>query len=273
MKFTLYFLLITFFLNGCASTSDVTAPINTEIAHIKGDIRTLEDKVARNSSNLDNLQDQLANDSSENADVLAVIKENQNTLKDALTKLSYNQKKNLDKTSKALMNTSLKEFDQYNKKLENIIKIVKGENASIQKKVASDMQTLQNQFKSVRVQLNASIDKIDRLENQLKIVTSTFKKYKNTPPVKSYSTKKAPKKNPKKAKKQPLKRTGNPSSSDIDYINVYEHTIVSGESFWKLSRDYNVPIQDIINVNENITDETRLNIGDKLYIPSRKSGK
>jgi len=270
MKFSLYFIFsLCLFLNGCASTSDVAGPINTKIAQVKGDIRTLEDKVATNSSNLDNLQSQVADDSTENADVLAVIKENQNTLKDALTKISYRQKNDIERTSKTLMNSNLKEFEQYNKKLEKVIRIVKDDNASIQRKVASDMQTLQNQFKAVRVQLNASMDKIDRLESQLRIATSGFKKYSSKTPVK----KSYPKKPSVKAKRQPVKRTGNPSSSDIDYVNVYEHTIVKGESLWKLSRDYNVPIQDIINVNEAITDATRLDIGDKLYIPSRKSEK
>ena len=270
MKSSLYFIiLLNLLLNGCSSTPDVAGPLNSKIAQVKGDIRILEDKVARNSSNLDNLQSQVAADGTENANVLAVIKENQNTLKDALTKISYKQKNDIEKASKSLINSNLRELEQYNKKLEKVIKIVKDENSSIQRKVASDMQTLQNQFKAVRVQLNASMDKIDRLESQLKIATSSYKKYSSPTPAK----KSFPKKSSAKAKRQPIKRTGNPSSPDIDYVNVYEHTLLKGESLWKLSRDYNVPIQDIINVNENITDATRLDVGDKLYIPSRKSGK
>ncbi len=268
-QFFTFLFLISLLLNGCASTPDATGTFNTKIAQVKSDIRTLEDKVATSSSNLDNLQSQIATDGMENANVLAVIKENQNTLKDALTKISYTQKNEIEKTSKLLMNSNLKEFEQYNKKLQKVIKIVKEENVSIQNKVSSDLQTLQNQFKAVRVQLNASMDKIDRLENQLKIVTSGLKKYSIPSPVK-----KTPKnKTSVKATREPVKRTGNPSSSNIDYANVYEHTIVKGESLWKLSRDYNVPIQDIINVNEAITDATHLDIGDKLFIPSRKSGK
>jgi len=230
----------------------------------------LEDKVATISSNLDNLQTQITSDEMDSANTLAVIKENQNTLKAALTKISYNQKDEIERTSKKLMNSSLNEFEQYNRKLEKVIKIVKEENSAIQSKVASDLQTLQNQFKAMRVQINASMDKIDRLENNLKIVTSGLKKYRTPPPVKSSSKKKP---SAKKARREPVKRTGNPSSPDIDYVNVYQHTIVKGETLWKLSRDYNVPIQDIINVNEEITDATRLDIGDKLYIPSRKSKK
>ena len=271
MKLALYFILLSLFLNGCASTPDVAGPINTKIAQVKSDVRTLEDKVATISSNLDNLQAQSSTDAADTANALAVIKENQKILKEALTKLSYNQKSEIERSSKALMTSSLKEFEQYNRKLEKVIKIVKQENSSMQTKVASDLQTLQNQFKAMRVQLNASLDKIDRLENNLKIVSTGLKKYRTptTPSVKKSQKKKSS----VKAKRQPVKRTGNPSSADIDYVNVYQHTIVKGETLWKLARDYNVPIQDIINVNEEITDATRLDIGDKLYIPSRKSEK
>ncbi len=272
MKFKIsyiYFIFfISLFLNGCASSPDVAGQLNAKIARDRSDIRTLEDKVASIGSNLDNLQAQVSAEREENANSLAIIQENQNTLKEALSRISYNQKVEIENTSKKLMNSSLKEFEQYNQKLEKIIKIVKQENAQIQSKVASDLQTLQNQFKAMRVQINASMDKIDRLENNLKIVTSGLKKYRTPPPVKSPSKKKP---EAKKARREPVKRTGNPSSPDIDYVNVYQHTIVKGETLWKLSRDYDVPIQDIINVNEDITDATRLDIGDKLYIPSRKS--
>jgi LysM repeat protein len=65
-------------------------------------------------------------------------------------------------------------------------------------------------------------------------------------------------------------RHGTPSSPDIDYSQGYTHSVSAGETLWKIARDYNVSIQDIINTNPDINDQSRLAPGQKLFVPYRK---
>ncbi|MCG4586279.1 LysM peptidoglycan-binding domain-containing protein, partial [Anaerosalibacter bizertensis] len=46
------------------------------------------------------------------------------------------------------------------------------------------------------------------------------------------------------------------------------HTIVRGDTLWKLSRKYNVPMAKIIGANKNINENSILYIGQKLIIPT-----
>ena len=68
----------------------------------------------------------------------------------------------------------------------------------------------------------------------------------------------------------PVTRTSTPSHPDIDYSRGYEHTVQAGETLWKIARDYNVTIQDIVNVNPSINNSSALSLGQKIFVPFRK---
>ncbi len=254
-------------LLGCAGTPDTVDPSASKIAQLRGDLRDLQDRSSVLSQNHDDLQAQISQMRLENANVQTVIQENWSEMRNALSRLKSSQRTEINQSVKNVAAANIRELEKLNAELTRVVRTVQEENKRLQQKVGGDLASQQQEVKAMRVQLNAYMDKADRLEKQLRIVSSGIASS-------SPSSSRPPAGSAKKSTKKPsgdVTRTGTPSSPDIDYGQGYEHTVASGETLWKIARDYKVAVQDILNVNPQITDTTLLKPGQKLFIPYRKS--
>ncbi|MCX7847896.1 MAG: LysM peptidoglycan-binding domain-containing protein [bacterium] len=272
-------------LGGCATTeySAVEQPSSMYL-RLQDDVRELHEKLAALSQNLDNLQSQLNLLEREQENQAALIRQLQNDMRKSLDTLARvqrtelekfsadlarqrseldNQRVALDQTTKNLTAAVSRDTEQYDRKLADVVKTVQDENATLQRKLTSDLQALQRDLKALQSQVNANSEHIVRVETHLQSIAA---RALPTPPATPPTTP------PSSAKPSatPIVRTGTPSSPDIDYSQGYSHTVVAGETLWKIARDYNVTVQDILNTNPNITDTSRLSPGQKLFIPYRK---
>lgn len=64
---------------------------------------------------------------------------------------------------------------------------------------------------------------------------------------------------------QPLPSTTVPATLTLPLGSV-EHTVLKGETLWRISKAYNVDLDDILKANR-ITDATAVAIGQKIFIP------
>lgn len=53
---------------------------------------------------------------------------------------------------------------------------------------------------------------------------------------------------------------------------IYKHTVKEGDTLWKLSNAWGIPLQTLINANPQLTNPDVLNVGDVVNIPSAGSG-
>jgi len=267
LKYVISF-LICFLMFGCATTEEIN-PADVKIAQLKSLTRTLEDKISVLNQTQDDLQTQLEQMKQESDQMQQVLQENWSKLRGTLGSLKDSQRREIDRTVKNIMAASISDQEKLNAKLSKVVKAIQAQNSGLQQKVMEDLSISSQEVKSMRVQLNACMDKIERIEKQIKILNSTYPSgtTSTTSKKSSESTKKSS--GWKKPKKE-IKRTDKPTNSKIDYNQGYEHIVAPGETLWKIARDYKVSVQDILNTNPEINDETLLNPGQKLFIPYRK---
>jgi LysM repeat protein len=251
-------------LTGCMTTPDTVTPVTTQIAQLRSQVRRLDDKTDALQQGIDDVNAKVNDLERQTANMQNVIREDQNTVQEFMQNVNDTQK-DMKAVKDSLIRSNAQELERISKSLTTsltkVVDTVEKENESIRKKVAADLSSLQNDLKKLQVHLNANMDKTDRVEKMLRDVSRVSS---STASTKKTGTKRT-------SEKPAIKRTGTPSSPDIDYVNVYKHTVVSGETLWKIARDYNVTVQDILNVNENIDDMTILTIGQTIYVPSHKS--
>jgi LysM repeat protein len=255
---------VGFTLSGCMTTPDTVTPVTTQIAQMRSQIRRMDDKTEALQQSIDDVDAKIKAVESESAHIQSVIKQDQNTVYESLQKMDDARKQDIKIATDSLARGNAQELERMNRTLAKVVDTVEQENKDIRKDVSSDIATLQKGLKQLEIKLNTYMDKTDRLQKEL----NNLSKVSSSKPTSSSGTGTGTK---KPTQKQAIVRTGTPSNPDIDYVNVYKHTVVSGESLWKIARDYNVTIQDILNVNENIDDMTSLTIGQTLYVPSHKS--
>ncbi|MCK5852202.1 LysM peptidoglycan-binding domain-containing protein [bacterium] len=252
---------------GCATTEEID-PADVKIAQLRGSTRTLEDRIAVLNQTQDDLQVQLEKMKQENMEMQTVLQENWSKLRGTLGSLKDSQRREIDKTVKSIMTSSINDQKELNAKLSKVVKAIQAQNSGLQQKVMEDLSISSQEVKSMRVQLNASMDKIERIEKQIKILNSAYPSSSGSVSKKSSGTTK--KSSGTKRPKKEIKRTDKPTNAKIDYSQGYEHTVTTGETLWKIARDYKVSVQDILNTNPKINDETFLSPGQKLFIPYRK---
>ena len=266
LKYVISF-LTCILIFGCATTEEIN-PADVKIAQLKSSTRTLEDRISVLNQTQDDLQTQLEQMKQENDQMQQVLQENWSKLRGTLGSLKDSQRREIDRTVKNIMAASISDQEKLNAKLSKVVKAIQAQNSGLQQKVMEDLSISSQEVKSMRVQLNACMDKIERIEKQIKILNSAY-------PSGTASTSKKPTGSTKKSfgwkkPKKEIKRTDKPTNSKIDYNQGYEHVVARGETLWKIARDYKVNVQDILNTNPDINDETLLNPGQKLFIPYRK---
>lgn len=248
-------------LAGCMTTPDTVTPVTTQIAQLRSQVRRLDDKTAALQQGVDDVNAKVNDVERETANIQNVIRQDQNTVQEFMQNINNTRQQDMKAVTENLTRSNAQELERMNTSLAKVVDTVEKENKTIRKQVAADLVSLQNDIKALQVQINAYMDKTDRLERMLRDVSTVSS---STASTKKTGTKRT-------SEKPAIKRTGTPSSPDIDYVNVYKHTVVSGETLWKIARDYNVTVQDILNVNEDIDDMTILTIGQTIYVPSHKS--
>jgi len=261
----IFFISLMFF--GCATT-DAIDPSEVKIAQLRSSTRELEDKISTLNQTQEDLLSQIEQIKQENMQLQADVQDNWSNLKSALLSLKKNQKLGIDKTVKNAMASSIKDQERLNAKLAKVVKAIQSQNASLQQKVLEDLSVNQQEVKSMRVQLNACMDKIERMEKQIKILNSASYSRASAGAKKTSSSSR--KSSGWSKTKNPIKRTSKPTSSKIDYNQGYEHIVAPGETLWKIARDFKISVQDILNTNPEINDTTMLRPGQKLFIPLRK---
>ncbi len=261
-------LALSLVVAGCATTKpDTMTPVTTQLAQVRSDVRSLEDKTKSISQSVEDIQTKIAVVERENLHVQNVIRQDQATITETLKKINaqLNARVSQNEIQAAIDNitkANAAEIERMNQTISKVVKTVEQANTDLQKNVAKDLTTLRNESKALQVQLNANLDKTDRLERSIRTLGSSAPA-KATAPAGGNTQ--------KTETATPIKRTGTPSRDDIDYVNVYKHQVVSGETLWKIARDYNVAIQDILNVNPDISDQKMLDIGQTIYVPSIKT--
>ncbi len=267
LKYIILF-LVCFLTFGCVTTDEIN-PADVKIAQLRSSTRSLEDRIAVLNQTQDDLQDQLEQTKKENDQMQIVLQENWSKLRTTLGSLKDNQRREIDRTVKSIMTSSIEDQKQLNAKLTKVVKAIQSQNSALQQKVMEDLSISSQEVKSMRVQLNACMDKVERIEKQIKIINSAYSSSSVSTSTAKKSTGTTKKSSGRKKTKTPLKRTDKPTNSKIDYNQGYEHVVVSGETLWKIARDYKVSIQDIINTNPKINDSSFLSPGQKLFIPYR----
>jgi len=260
----LIFLLICLLTFGCATT-DVVDPSAVKIAQLRSSNRNLEDKVSVLTQTQDDLQIQIEQMKLESIQMQTTLQENWGKLRVALGSLKDKQKLEVDRAIKNIMESSINDQEQLNAKLSKVVKAIQSQNAGLQQKIIEDLSVSSQEVKSMKVQLGACMDKIERMEKQIKILNSAFPSGSASSAKKSSGS--AKKSSATKKTKPAIKRTDKPTNAKIDYNQGYEHTVARGETLWKIARDYKISVQDILNTNPKINDETFLSPGQKLFIP------
>ena len=266
IKYVVTFLLCLFIF-GCATTDEID-PSEVKIAQLRSSTREMEDKISTLNQTQEDLLAQLEQIKQENLQLQSELQENLAKVKSTLFYLKQSQKNEIDRTVKNVMAASIKDQERLNAKLAKVVKAIQSQNANLQQKVMEDLSVNSQEVKSMRVQLNACMDKIERIEKQMRIINSAASTYSSSK-TKSSSSKKTGKSSGWSKPKSSIKRTGKPTSPKIDYNQGYEHVVAPGETLWKIARDYKVSVQDIVNTNPQINDETQLRPGQKIFVPQR----
>ena len=50
------------------------------------------------------------------------------------------------------------------------------------------------------------------------------------------------------------------------------HTVVSGDTLWKIACRYKIGLSEIISANKSLNNPNRINVGDKIEVPSVDEG-
>jgi LysM repeat protein len=259
-------------VTGCVTSGDSgeTSASDAAVSQLRSELGGVDDRVTALDRSVESLKARLAGIERENAEAQASLKAQQEAVQRAVASLATTQRNELDKIARTATQSSAKEVEQLTAKLAQLLSLVQQENGTLQKKVSTDLGTLQKDINGLQAQIVASADRIDRIEQRVKSgsgaakapaqstgETKTPAQPGDTPPV-------------EKAPAQVPLRTGTPSSPDIDYSQGYTHKVSAGETLSKIARDYNVAIQDIINTNPKLTDPARLAPGQELFVPHRK---
>ncbi len=262
-------LTLTLLLANCATTSRAQVdPATVEVAQLKNSQRSLQDKVSAISDNVEDLQSRINNVEKENEKNAASLQDDLRDMREAIVSLKRSRNAAIQETVDNVIAANAQELDRLNQKIAKVVTTVQEQNLKTSQQVISDITALQQDIKAVKLQLNASMDKTDRLERQIDSINAagvTRTSHSNTRAASSTQrSTTAP------TTDEEIVRTGVPSDTAIDYSRVYEHTIVKGETLWKIARDYEVSVQDIFNVNPKINSTTTLRPGQVIFVPYRE---
>ena len=259
-------------VTGCVTSGDSgeTSASDAAVSQLRSELGGVDDRVTALDRSVESLKARLAGIERENAEAQASLKAQQEAVQRAVASLATTQRNELDKIARTATQSSAKEVEQLTAKLAQLLSLVQQENGTLQKKVSTDLGTLQKDINGLQAQIVASADRIDRIEQRVKTGSGAAKA-----PAQSTDETKTPVQpgDTSPAEKVPVQvplRTGTPSSPDIDYSQGYTHKVSAGETLSKIARDYNVAIQDIINTNPKLTNPARLAPGQELFVPHRK---
>jgi LysM repeat protein/FtsZ-binding cell division protein ZapB len=263
-------------LTSCATTEPID-PSAAYAAQLRSSIRDLEDKVNALSQNIDSMQSQVAAIERDQAALAGTVRQEQDNVRTSLAAMQNNQQAQVESSVRSVMASNARELEQVNRKLSEVVGTVKSDNTALQRRVESDFGTVQRDVKSLQTQGNALVDRVQRLEREINNVNSklaTVAAQAASSASRSSSSSSSPssatRSTGSSSSGPTYTRTGTPSSPDIDYSQGYEHKVQPGETLWKIARDYEVTVQDLLNTNPDIEANTVLQVGQTLFVPYKK---
>jgi len=251
-------------LQGCATGTSATVDDgNLRVAAVQNDVRSVNDAVASLEQRVDDLQARLSTLERENAALQQSLRQEQDALQASLAAAARTQQANLEQRIQTQLTEAGRGAAMADTKIAEVVRMVQEENAKLQQRLNDDLRTIRADMKKLQTQVNSNTAAVDDLARELQTVVEVS--------AAAASGQSAAKKTPATAATgEPVVRTGTPSNPDIDYARGYEHAVKPGESLWKIARDYNVAVQDIVNCNDNINNASALTVGQKIFVPFRK---
>jgi DNA repair exonuclease SbcCD ATPase subunit len=251
-------------LHGCATGISATVDdANLRVAAVHSDVRAVNDSVVTLEQRVDDLQARLSTLERENAALQQSLQQDQEALQASLAAALRTQQAALEQRVQAQLADAGRSTTVADAKISDVLRLVREENAKLQQRLNDDLLTMRADLKKLQNQVNSNTAAVDDLARELQTVVEVSASTACGP---------AAKKTPAAAAStsEPVVRTGTPSHPDIDYARGYEHAVKPGESLWKIARDYNVAVQDIVNCNDNINNASALTVGQKIFVPFRK---
>lgn len=262
--------IIPLLITGCATTSSSQVdPALVKVAEMKNTQRTLQDKVASLSDNIDDLQTRINYMQKENEQLNATLQDDLTDMREGIVSMKRSRDAAIQETVEKVVAANAQELDLLNRKIAKVVSTVQEQNLKTEQQVVSDITALQRDIKAVKVQLNAFMDKTDRLEMQVDAINAAGVTRTSPSPTRTTQPTTTQRTTTPSANEE-IVRTGTPSDPGIDYNRGYEHTIVKGETLWKIARDYDVSVQDIFNTNPKINSTTTLRPGQVIFVPYRE---
>ena len=251
-------------LHGCATgTSATVEDGDLRVATVQNDVRSVNDSVASLDQRVDDLQARLSTLERENAALQQSLRQEQDALQTALATAARTQQATFEQRVQAQLAEAGRGTGATDTKISEVLRMVQEENAKLQKRLNDDLLSMRADMKKLQNQVNSNTAAVDDLARELQTVVEVG--------AATAAGQTATKKPPAAATTgEPVVRTGTPSHPDIDYARGYEHVVKTGESLWKIARDYNVAVQDIVNCNNNINNASALTVGQKIFVPFRK---
>jgi len=251
-------------LYGCATgTSATIDDTSMRVATMQNDVRNTAARLANLEERVDNVQSRMTTLEQDQAALQQTWRNEQAALRNALETSVRSQQSDIERNLSGSLSGTAQQVEDLRRQVNAVLRTMQEENAKLQQKFAEDMSGLRAAIKTLQDNINESNGKVDRLERDLQnVVAATAaavgsgRDTRPTPATPTPAT--------------PVTRTSTPSHPDIDYSRGYEHTVQAGETLWKIARDYNVTIQDIVNVNPSINNSSALSLGQKIFVPFRK---
>jgi hypothetical protein len=248
--------------HGCATDTAATVDnSNWKVAAVQEDVRTINDSVTSLDQRVDDLQARLSTLERDNAAVQQSLRQEQDALQTTVANALRAQQAAIDQRVQTQLADATRSTSSSDAKIADVLRMVQEENARLQKRLNADLLAVRADMKKLEAQLNANTAGLDELARELQTVTEV---------TAANAAQAATKKTTTPAPAEPVERTGTPSHPDIDYARGYEHTVKPGETLWKIARDYNVAVQDIVNCNDTINNASVLTVGQKVFVPYRK---
>ena len=241
-------------LSGCVTQPDTaTTPSQNQLATLRVDARTALQKSTEALNKAEDSSNQILEYSTRISNLEKIIEEQKRTIEQLRADRAATSSKIIDElvnSVNAANRSNVNDIARVNTNMQGLItkmKDIQGENVRFQESVATDLSKFQNDLKNLRDRVNENTTKIAALSKTPTTSTTT-----------------APKTSPTAEK---ITRTGKPSKPTIDYSQLYEHIVESGESLSLIARLYDVSVDDIYNVNQNLTSSS-IRVGQKLVIPA-----
>lgn len=259
MRKVIPFVLAAGILTGC-TTVDTVTPEQRQLANLRSELTSSRSDVRSLANQLEDLATRCNSLEKENASLRSNLGQLQNSIREVSTKA--------DRISQSASKTEdIAALNKAYQQLVGQLRTMNEANLESQRKIDKNLQVIQGDAKTLQSYIQENRNKIASFDSRISEVERVARQAASAASQRAQSASTTVRQQTQQTT-QKIVRTGKPSSPNITYDSLYEHTVAPGESIWMIARDYGVAITDIYNVNENLN-STSLNVGQKLRVPKR----